>query len=79
MWLEVYEFSDKYNNGGCSQWYIQFGGQDCTQPARVTTSIHTDHSDGDGSLTRNSAEVGDVCNTTSTGNCHLETFRDQFM
>ena len=57
----------QYRSGDCSQWYIQFGGQDCTQPAPVTTSIYTDHSDGSGSWNRSPAEVGGFCNSTSTG------------
>ena len=57
----------QYNNRGCSQWYIQFGGKDCTQPAPVTTSIYTDHSVGSNSWNISPAEVSGFCNKTSAG------------
>ena len=57
----------QYRHSGCSQWYIQFGGQDCTQPAPITTSIYTDHSDGSNSNNRVPAEVSGFCNATSSG------------
>ena len=57
----------QWYNGGCSQWYIQFGGQDCTQPAPITTSIYTDHNDGSHSNNRAPAEVSGFCNATSSG------------
>ena len=57
----------QYNHNQCSQWYIQFGGQDCTQPAPITTSIYTYHSDSSGSWNRAPAEVSGFCNATSRG------------
>ena len=57
----------QYRHGGCSQWYIQFGGQDCTQPAPITTSIYTLHSDSSHSSNRAPAEVSGFCNKTSNG------------
>ena len=57
----------QYIHQGCSQWYIQFGGQDCTQPAPITTSIYTDHSDSSGSYNTAPAEVSGFCKATSRG------------
>ena len=55
----------QYNHDGCSQWYIQFGGQDCTQPAPISTSIYTAHTDISNSWNRAPAEVSGFCNATS--------------
>ena len=57
----------QYNHQGCSQWYIQFGGQDCTQPAPITTSIYKYHSDGSHSTNSAPSEVSGFCNATSSG------------
>ena len=57
----------QYYNQGCSQWYIQFGGQNCTQPAPITTSIYTSHSDSSHSSNVAPAEVSGFCNKTSSG------------
>ena len=68
----------QYNHQGCSQWYIQFGGQDCTQPAPITTSIYKYHSDSSHSTNMAPAEVSGFysCNL-STPACNasgLQTF-----
>ena len=57
----------QYNHNGCSQWYIQFGGQDCTQPAPITTSIYRYNGDSSGSWYRPPSEVSGFCNATSSG------------
>ena len=57
----------QWKHDGCSQWYIQFGGQDCTQPAPITSSIYTSRSDYSDSWNRAPAEVSGFCNTTSGG------------
>ena len=75
-------------HGGCGEWYVKFSGNECTQPAPITTSVYTDHGNRIGSWMTIPAELSGFCNGTSSSsistgpvvisvhvrNCHSSSF-----
>ena len=54
-------------SGGCSQWYFQFDGRNCSSPAQVITSAYTVIADHTKNLRRSPSVVSGVCKGTSAG------------
>ena len=55
------------NSGGCSQWYFQFNGRNCSSPAEIITSAYTAIHDNKRNLRRSPSVVSGICKGTSTG------------
>ena len=56
----------QHNNDGCGEWYIEFSGNECTQPAPITPSVFTYHSSSSRVWTTIPAELSGFCNAMSS-------------
>ena len=57
----------QYSHGKCSEYHIQFGGHECTQPAIIVNTLHIDNYASSGQWQSIPAEVSGFCNATSQG------------
>ena len=57
----------QYHHGRCSEYYIQFGGRDCSQPAPIATIMYIQNYGGASLWHSIPAEVSGFCNATSEG------------
>ena len=57
----------QYKSNECSEYYIQFGGRDCSQPARIETIMFIQNYGGSSQWHSVPAEVSGFCNATSEG------------
>ena len=63
-----YSVLSQDNSGGCSQWYFQFDGKNCSRPGQIVTSAYADIANHAKNLRRSPAVVSGVCKGTSTVN-----------
>ena len=57
----------QYKSSKCSEYYIQFGGRDCSQPAPIETVMYINNYGGSNLWHSIPAEVSGFCNATSEG------------
>ena len=57
----------QYHHGRCSEYYIQFGGRDCSQPAPIANTLYIENYGSSQDWHSVPAEVSGFCNATSQG------------
>ena len=55
------------DSGGCSQWYFQFNGKNCSSPAEIIISAYTSIHDNKRNLRRSPSVVSGICKGSSDG------------